>query len=139
MFKLDYTLKTNYKNETCYSSCACVLNDKHIEQYNSELVRISNKFFKTNFKTFSEWEAAAKYDTISDLLLQLTYNYEVTIDGIYSDQWSRLDATLNSYAKKEDQIKVEICFGRCLLDAIVHLYNYLEIFRKEYVEEELRD
>lgn len=25
------------------------------------------------------------------------------------------------------------------LDAIVHLYNYLEIFRKEYVEEELKD
>lgn len=61
------------------------------------------------------------------------------MDGIYSDQWSRLDATLNSYAKQEDQIKVEICFGRCLLDAIVHLYNYLEIFRKEYIEEELED
>lgn len=139
MFKLNYTESTNYKNEICYSSCACVVNDEQKEQYNLELVRISNKFFKTNFKTFSEWEAAAKYDTISDLLLQLTYHYEVTIDGIYSDQWSRLDATLNSYAKKEDQIKVKICFGRCLLDAIVHLYNYLEIFRKEYVEEELKD
>ena len=31
--------------------------------------------------------------------------------------------------------KVKIYFGRCLLDAIVHLYNYLEIFRKEYIKE----
>jgi len=139
MFKLDYTLQSNHLFGIYYKSYACVLNDEQKEQYNLELLRISNKFFKTNFKTFSEWEAAAKYDTISDLLLQLTYHYEVTIDGIYSDQWSRLDATLNSYAKKEDQIKVEICFGRCLLDALVHLYNYLEIFRKEYIEEELKD
>lgn len=69
MFKLNYTESTNYKNETCYSSCACVVNDEQKEQYNLELLRISNKFFKTNFKTFSEWEVAAKYDTISDLLL----------------------------------------------------------------------
>jgi hypothetical protein len=139
MFKLNYTSKTNSKNETCYSSCACVVNAEQKEQYNLELVRISNKFFKTNFCSFAEWGATAKYDIVSDMLLQLTYHYDVTIDGIYSDQWSRLDATLNSFAKAEDQIKVEICFGSCLLDAIVHLYNYLEIFRKEYVEEELKD
>lgn len=137
MFKLDYTLQSNPLFGIYYKSYAFANTEEIKEQHKYEIVRISNKFFKTNFKTFSEWEAAAKYDTISDLLLQLTYHYEVTIDGIYSDQWSRLDATLNSYAKKEDQIKVKICFGRCLLDAIVHLYNYLEIFRKEYIKEEL--
>lgn len=138
MFKLNYTKGPNYDNEPCYSSCACVVNDEQKEQYDLELVRILNKFFRTNFKTFAEWESARNpIITPTNMLLQLTFHYEVRIDGVYRGHWSRLDATLNSYAKKEDQIKVEICFGRCILDAIVHLYNYLEIFRKDYVEEEL--
>lgn len=138
MFELNYTKGPNYDNEPCHSSCACVVNDDQKEQYDLELVRILNKFFRTNFKTFAEWESARKpIITTTNMLLQLTFHYDVRIDGVYRGQQSRLDATLNPYAKKEDQIKVEICFKRCLFDAIVHLYNYLEIFCKDYVEEKL--